>query len=157
MSDLDHPCKQACSGWKQGYEAGQKSRSPDALCGHDDSTWCDYKCYEATIKALKAQRDQAHAAIARLDGERNGITDTSRSFEHFEKIIQDWQFSWMRDHDYHDRALSVDANMKHDLAERLASAEKVSKGSKEVDNALGKVTPTEMQLGGISFGEDGND
>jgi hypothetical protein len=24
MTDLDHPCKQTCSGWKQGFEAGAK-------------------------------------------------------------------------------------------------------------------------------------
>lgn len=24
MSELEHPCKQTCSGWKQGFEAGAK-------------------------------------------------------------------------------------------------------------------------------------
>jgi len=45
--------------------------------------------------------------------------------EKYLKVIQDWQFYWMNQDDsgYFDRALGVDANMKHDLARRLANAE----------------------------------
>lgn len=30
---LDHPCKQTCSGWKQGFERGQESKSHDVSDG----------------------------------------------------------------------------------------------------------------------------
>lgn len=64
--------------------------------------------------------------IAGAEWQKNR-TDTSRSFEHFEKVIQQWQFAWMKEGEtYHDRALGVDANMKHDLAKMLVEAEKVS-------------------------------
>lgn len=37
-----------------------------------------------------------------------------------EKLIQDWQFYWMNQSGYSQRALGVDANMKADLARRLS-------------------------------------
>lgn len=50
--------------------------------------------------------------------------------EFFLNIITEWKFSWMnqrqndqKDYEnYHRRAFGVDANMKHDLASRLARA-----------------------------------
>lgn len=31
MNDLDHPCRDTCSGWKQGYEKGAKTERERAL------------------------------------------------------------------------------------------------------------------------------
>lgn len=32
LEELDHPCRDTCSGWKQGYERGSK----DASTAHND-------------------------------------------------------------------------------------------------------------------------
>jgi hypothetical protein len=31
LSELDHPCKETCSGWKQGYEKGLHARDEEVL------------------------------------------------------------------------------------------------------------------------------
>lgn len=47
--------------------------------------------------------------------------------EKYLKVIRGWQLYWMTQEDsgYPQRALGVDANMKHDLARRLVEAEQV--------------------------------
>ena len=48
MINLDHPCKQTCSGWKQGYERGMSQASME-------------------VEALKAQIKEANEIIMKLE------------------------------------------------------------------------------------------
>lgn len=42
-------------------------------------------------------------------------------FEIAKALVEKWKHDWMRQPDgYFDRAFGIDANMKHDLAERIA-------------------------------------
>ena len=52
------------------------------------------------------------------------LPKTQSLHDRYEQIIDRWQFAWMNDSEknYHTRALGVDANMKHDLVNRLVEA-----------------------------------
>lgn len=45
-SHLDHPCKQTCSGWQQGFEAGHQR-----FLNEDDNVW--KRKYESACKSLE--------------------------------------------------------------------------------------------------------
>jgi hypothetical protein len=50
------------------------------------------------------------------------MTPTPESLERARAIVHEWKHSWLDTPDYLARATAVDANMKHDLAKRIATA-----------------------------------
>ena len=53
LDDLDHPCRQTCSGWKQGYERGKREA--------DKSTVAPKRKHMPLVH-LMTQRDQPYGS-----------------------------------------------------------------------------------------------
>lgn len=101
-----------------------------------DKPYCRYAYTEHEEALEKASCNLIHVREVLPDDQLNTLTAKVKRYEEvfnkefFLNIITEWKFSWMnqrqndqKDYEnYHRRAFGVDANMKHDLASRLARA-----------------------------------
>lgn len=67
MIEFDHPCKQTCSGWQQGYERGKF-----------DGTKAITELYQPLVEALEWYANEEHWTIYYTEGSNGDYGNRAR-------------------------------------------------------------------------------
>lgn len=121
LNDFDHPCRETCSGWQQGYARGKAEVADSAVqllmkpcVDHSKVTFAEVKAAYVCNLCLKAENERLRIQMAEerevaLDAAEKGLDEARKGAEELAKAIDKyWHSTGGLHHNLCEQATPID-------------------------------------------------